>query len=159
MLLLPFRMGNDRYALDTRTIVEVTPLVELRKLPQAPDHVAGIFNYRGHPIPVFDIAQLLQRRACSIYLSSRIILVTHKSPRGSEHVFGIMAEQVTETIKRPFSDFSSPGVLVKEAPYLTAVANDNQGMIQLVDLPTLIEDCADTTLFYDDDSQLSTQAI
>jgi len=59
MLFLTFQLGAERYALDASRVVEVLPLVELRKIPNAPHGVAGIFNYRGQPVPVADLSDLI----------------------------------------------------------------------------------------------------
>ena len=53
MLLLLLRLGTDRYALDARQVVEVIPVIKLKRIPPAPAYVAGMFNYRGKPVPVF----------------------------------------------------------------------------------------------------------
>ena len=58
MLFLVFQLGKDRYALEARRVVEVVPLLGLKKVPQAPKAVAGIFNYRGRPVPAIDLCQL-----------------------------------------------------------------------------------------------------
>ena len=47
MLFLVFQLGQDRYALDTGTVAEVLPLVEITPIPLAPAGMAGLFNYRG----------------------------------------------------------------------------------------------------------------
>ena len=41
MLFLLFRLGHDRYALEARRVVEVVPLLALKKIPQAPRGVVG----------------------------------------------------------------------------------------------------------------------
>ena len=46
-----FQLGKERYALEAGRVVEVAPLLALKRLPQAPKGVAGIFNYRGRPEP------------------------------------------------------------------------------------------------------------
>jgi chemotaxis-related protein WspB len=47
MLLLLFEIGNGRYALETSQIIEIVPLVNLKKIPTTPAYVAGLMNYRG----------------------------------------------------------------------------------------------------------------
>src|SRR5215471_14522815 len=77
MLFLLFQLGNDRYALEARRVVEAVPLLELTRLPQAPKGVAGIFNYRGHPVPAIDLCELTLGVAASERFSTRIIIVHH----------------------------------------------------------------------------------
>ena len=62
MLFLLFELGQDRYALDVRQVAEVLPLVEFKRIPQAPPFVAGLLNYRGDPVPVIDLSQLTLSR-------------------------------------------------------------------------------------------------
>ena len=58
MLFLLFQMGKDRYALDASRVVEVMPVSALKQIPQAPKGVAGLFNYRGRPVPAWICATL-----------------------------------------------------------------------------------------------------
>ena len=58
MLFLVFQLGPDRYALDAKRVAEVLPLVDIKSIPHAPNGIAGVFNYRGTPVPVIDLAQL-----------------------------------------------------------------------------------------------------
>jgi len=75
MLFLLFQLGNDRYALEAGRVVEVLPLVELKGLPQSPPGVAGVFNYRGQPVPAVDLCALTLQRPAQECLSTRIIVV------------------------------------------------------------------------------------
>jgi len=75
MLMLLFYVGDDRYAADCRRVVEVVPTVTLKKLHNAPEYIPGLFNYRGHLVPVIDLCQMIQGMAARAYLSTRIVLV------------------------------------------------------------------------------------
>ena len=55
MLFLVCHFGDDRYVLNTGQITEILPMVQLKRIPQAPPGVAGAFNYRGVPVPVVDL--------------------------------------------------------------------------------------------------------
>ena len=59
MLLLQFEIGNGRYALETNSIIEIVPLVNLKKIPTSPAYVAGLMNYRGEVIPVIPAISVL----------------------------------------------------------------------------------------------------
>src|SRR6266850_6687078 len=75
MLYVLFQLGNDRYALEARRVVEVVPLLTLKKIPQAPKGVAGIFVFRGRPVPALDLCELTFGRPAHERLSTRIIVV------------------------------------------------------------------------------------
>ena len=70
MLFLTFQLGVDRYALDAKRVAEVLPLVDIKQIPHAPAGVAGVFNYRGTPVPVIGI--WMEGLAGSLVVSVRV---------------------------------------------------------------------------------------
>lgn len=138
MLFVLFQLGRDRYALAANQVVEVAPLVHLKKIPQAPAGVAGVFDYRGTPVPVVDLNALLFGVPAPLRLSTRIVLVRYPVEGGQTFVLGLIAPRVTETMALEPSDFSPAGVDVENAPYLGPVARTSQGLIQRVEVNQLL---------------------
>src|SRR6516162_3614683 len=77
MLLLTFKVGPNRYAIDTARVVELIPRVALRPVPHAPAFLVGLLGYRGKIVPVIDLGLLLDTAPCRDHLSTRIMLVNH----------------------------------------------------------------------------------
>ena len=138
MLFLLFRLGKDRYALPAREVVEVLPMLEVKQIPQAPPAVRGAFDFRGRPVPLVDLAQLAFGRASRELLSTRIVLVEHDDGHGGMRLLGLLAEQVTETLRRNPEDFRATGVEVPDAPWLGPVASDEGGLVQRIDVAQLL---------------------
>jgi chemotaxis-related protein WspB len=151
MLMLLFYVGDDRYALDSRRVVEVVPTVTLKKMHGAPAYIPGLFNYRGHLVPVIDLCQMIQGTPARAYLSTRIVLVNCQLPdissdisEGGDRILhspiilGLMAERVTETLDRPETAFVSPTIKVDNTPYLGGTIADDRGMIQFVRVEHLL---------------------
>lgn len=138
MLFLLFQLGNDRYALDVGQVAEVLPLVSLKQIPQAPPAVAGVFDFRGDPVPVIDLSQMALGRPAQQRLSTRIILAHHTDGHGEKRLLGLIAENVTETMRRAPSDFVASGVDSDVAPYLGSVATDARGLVQWVVVDRLL---------------------
>src|SRR3954452_9097401 len=132
MLFLLFQLGNDRYALDASRVVEVLPLLSLKQLPQAPKGFAGIFNYRGRPVPAIDLCQLTLGQRAHERLSTRIILVNYPDGNGSHRLLGLIAEHATEMLRKEAQDFVDPGLKLGAAPYLGPILLDPKGTIQWV---------------------------
>lgn len=149
MLLLLFQIADDRFGFDADSVIEITPLVELRALPRAPAHVAGLMNYRGTVTPVVDLTSLLTGQSAKKHLSTRIIIVLFKGRDNEDHPLGLMAERVTETRSFKPEDLRPSGVDVKAAPCLGEVALDPQGggMIQRVRVDDLLPAEVRETLF------------
>jgi chemotaxis-related protein WspB len=147
MLFLLFQLGHDRYVLEARRVVEVLPLLALKQIPQAPRGVAGIFNYRGRPVPAVDLTELTLGQPARQSLSTRIILVNYPDDAGTDRLLGLIAEQATDIVRKEPEDFVDPGVKMTAAPYLGPVAMDNQGMIQWVREQRLLPEPVRNLLF------------
>jgi chemotaxis-related protein WspB len=147
MLFLMFQLGNDRYVLEASRVIEVLPLLELKRLPGAPRGVAGIFNYRGRPVPAIDLSELTLGQPASECLSTRIILINYPDETGKTHPLGLIAEHATEMIRREARDFIEPGLKLGEAPYLGPVLLDGRGTIQWVHEQRLVSDRMRDLLF------------
>lgn len=138
MLMLLFYVGPDRYALGCSHVVEVIPLVELRKLYHAPEYMAGLFNYRGSIVPVLDLCHLIQGSCSSNCLSTRIILVNYQYQNQTSRLIGLMAERVTDTVDVLESQFKEEGIHLEDAAYLGKIIMDEQGTIQQLRLEHLL---------------------
>lgn len=134
MLALAFHVGKDRFALRCAEVVEVVPRVELRVIPHAPEWIPGMFTYRGAVVPVVDLRQLMWRIAAEAKMSSRIILVRHKTK-----LIGLLAERVTEAVHLDTARAAPPGISIPDAPYLGEVYFEGEQMIQLVRLDQLFQ--------------------
>lgn len=148
MLFLIFQLGKERYALEANRVVEVVPLVELKKIPGAPQGVAGIFNYRGRPVPAVDLSALTLGEPARDCLSTRIIVINYPDHAGKPQPLGLIAEHATEMIRRNREDFAEPGLEFGGHSYLGPVLMEqNGGMIQLVREQRLLQDRVRNLLF------------
>lgn len=162
MLFLLFQLGEQRYALEARRVVEILPFLALSKIPQSPRGLAGIFMHRGQPLPALDLCELLLHRPARERLSTRIIVINYQPPanpagaapeQGDRRMVGsrsgptaalnfiqvgLIAEGATEMMRREAGDFSPPGVTVAAAPYLGPVLMDERGVIQWLQADQLV---------------------
>lgn len=138
MLMLQFQAGGERYSLDIAKVIEVAPLILLRKVPHAAPEVSGIFNYRGALVPVIDLTCLLTGEPSQQRMSTRIILVPYEGDDGRSHVLGMLAESVTEMVRCQPSDLHAPVVAVSDAPYLGDILFDKRGSIQVIEIEKLL---------------------
>ena len=94
--LLAFRLASERYAIETRHVVEVHPLRDLTPLPGTPDFVRGIVNLRGRILPVFDLKKFFALPEEGVTDLHRIIVV-----RGRDLELGLLADMVVNVITMP----------------------------------------------------------
>lgn len=149
MLLLLFYVGNNRYALESKQVVQIFPNLILKEVPHAPDYISGLFNYRGQIVPVIDLSYLIQGKVSLNILSTRIILVNNQTSRQSStsHLLGLQAERATTTVDLPETDLKDGGIQLDAAPYLGKIITDDQGMIQLICVEHLLSVAESIALF------------
>ena len=160
MLLLTFTAGANRYAVVVARVVEVVPRVELRPVPHAPVFLAGLLGYRGKVVAVIDLSVLLDAPPCPDRLSTRIILVDatpgdHNQRNPDRHdgdgnggstpsvpdldILGLVAERVSDLITVQPEQVSPPAVQLPQAPYLGAIVQTDEGIVQLIAVEKLRE--------------------
>jgi chemotaxis-related protein WspB len=138
VLLIVFRLEDDRYALDAARIVEILPFVGIRKLLRLPPLIAGLLNYRGAFVPVIDFSELACGRPALRRMSTRIVLAHCPEDEGETRLLGLVAEQATETLRCDAGDFVSSGIATKEAAFLGPVLITPGGLVQRIELDRLL---------------------
>jgi purine-binding chemotaxis protein CheW len=53
--VLVFRVGDDRFALEIRNVIEIIGMQKITTVPDMPPFIKGVINLRGTVIPVVDI--------------------------------------------------------------------------------------------------------
>jgi len=132
MLFLLFQLGEDRYALEATRVVEVVPLVELKPLDPAPPGLAGIFNYRGRPVPAVDLCSLALGRPANRHFSTRIVMVNYADGTGVSHLLGLIVEQATGILKQDPLAFADPGVRIGSSAQIGPILMDSDGPVRWV---------------------------
>jgi len=140
MLVLVFYLGDVMYIIKHHHIQEISPMVKLKHIPKSPAYFAGFFNYRDTLVPVIDLRQLLHNESCRMRLSTRIILVNYKLPEQTQlQTMGLMAERVTETLRKSPEDFVASNLLLNTNNYLDEAIMENNQLIQCINLERLAE--------------------
>ena len=150
MVSLLFEVDGQRYGLDISHVLKVLPFVRLRRLPRAPDYVAGVFRYRGVMVPVIDLSQVIKGRPVDALLSTRIILVRYPARSGEDRVLGLLAEKATDSLDERMTEPQASGVAVPEAPYLGGLSVAGGSIIQYLKVERLLPDELRERLFIEE---------
>ncbi len=139
MLCLSFNIDEDVFGISVNNIVEIIPLVRIKTIPYSPDCLAGLINYRGDIIPLFDITSIIKNRASKHLFSTRIIVVKNLNTTTKLKYIAILAEQVTETIEYTKDKLKDPQLTIEKAVYLDKLLMIENKSIQLIDIDKLID--------------------
>jgi chemotaxis-related protein WspB len=137
MLLLVFRLVDDRFALDAGRIVEVLPFVSIKRALGAPTGIRGTFRYRGRYVAAVDLSERLLGRPAEQRLGTRVVLVT-VAGESAPLLVGLIAENATETIRCDPTQMVPSAIASSERPWLGAMIVDADGPVQLIDVDQLL---------------------
>jgi chemotaxis-related protein WspB len=139
MLLLVFYLGEEKYLIKHDSIREISPMVMLKTMPHMPDYFAGFFNYRGQVVPVIDLCQFIQGYPCKMRLSTRIMLVDYVKANQPAAILGLMAERLTEAIRKPEATLIFSGSTLPQSPYWEGFILERDKMIPCLNLKSLLK--------------------
>lgn len=129
MLILPLKIQNDSYAIGIDNIKEVIPVVEFSEIPGSPDFMKGLINYRGQVCPIIDLSSLLKNVNSKNFLSTRIIIFEITDDKV---LFGLLAEQVTETVFIDFNEISRVADGLTSESYIESTIIFNNKIIRIL---------------------------
>jgi chemotaxis-related protein WspB len=166
MQVLLLEILGQRYALETRHVIRVLPIMELTLLPRAHRFIAGIMNYHGTPVPVLDLAYIGSTPHTTLLVATttatttskatvklpadtslatfdnRIILVNYvklgRDTTSTEHLLGLRAEHVTGIRQIDPASIEHSGINDPHSPFLGRVIATEQPLLQLIDLTYLV---------------------
>ncbi len=150
-LFLLLRLGEDRYAIDADSVVEVLPIVRLKCIPCAPNGVVGMMSFRGSAIPVVDLGIITYGTPTPSRMMTRILVVRYEPAARQEDagLLGMIVPEVMQTEHFDVSRFAPVGIRNERAPYLGPVLTTQDGVLQQVLISALLSDELRGALFHD----------
>jgi chemotaxis signal transduction protein len=157
MTYILFEINGDSYAFPAKRIERIIPFVNARALPHAPEFVLGLLNYRKTSVPLLDLGALLGGGPTKSALSTRIMLTRYLDPdsSSSKGLLGLLAPSIVETIHIDESTLKPKGITIEQAPYLGPVAATDKGLIQVLELESILTETLKKSLFEDLSSKVA----
>jgi chemotaxis-related protein WspB len=139
MQLLTFTVAGESYAIESRRVVEVLPLVPARPIPHTPGYVRGVFTYRGSLVPLVDLGRRLNDVALEERLSTRAIVVEYLPPTAARPArLGLVAENVISIVAAERAETSLPALELESAPFLGRILRIDGRTMQVIDVDRLL---------------------
>jgi chemotaxis-related protein WspB len=146
MLLLRVRLGGDQFVLDTAQVEEVLPLVRWAAVPGAPAGIAGVLNYHGAAVPLLDLSELITGTRSERRMTTRIIVARYGA-NGTQQRIAMIAEDLTDAVRRPDSALTDGPMRSASAPFLGRISTDSGEIVQEIDISKLLSDETRTAWF------------
>lgn len=133
--LVTFHVAREEFAVDILDVREINRMMDITRVPHAPDFVEGVINLRGQVIPVVDLRKRFGLEPGERDKNTRIVVVE----LGSK-VVGFLVDSVSEVLRVPKSLVEPPPALASgvEADYIRGVVKLEDRLLVLLDLHRLL---------------------
>jgi len=126
--VLSFMLAGERYAIESRFVVETMPLVELTPLPGLPSFLLGIVNIRGRILSVMDIKKFFDLPESGLTDLHKLIVVRYR-----ELEVGIVADVLLGLQALPYERMQSslPTLTGIREKYLAGVTEEGTIVLRM----------------------------
>ncbi len=133
--LVTFRLGNEEFSVDILKVQEIIRLMELTRVPKAPEFIEGVINLRGKVIPVMDLRKRFCMPAAEDTSEARIIVVELANT-----TVGFRVDGVSEVLRLPADTVEPPPTMVSgvETEYIRGVGKLDDRLIILLDVEKVL---------------------
>jgi len=131
--LVVFALDELRCALHLATVERALRMVEITRLPKAPEMVHGVIDFHGEIIPVLDVRKRFQLPGKEPGISDQLIVA-----RTAKRMVALVADAVADVIALPAEARIEPGAILSGMEYCSGVVRLDHDMIFIHDLDAFL---------------------
>ena len=133
--LVSFFIEDEEFAVDILYVQEINRMLQVTKVPNAPDYVNGVINLRGRVIPVINLRLRLGMPRKEPDKNTRIIVM-----EVNEKTVGFIVDSVNEVLRIPENVTEAPPSLAMgiNSDYIKSVGKLEDRLLILIDLEKIL---------------------
>lgn len=133
--LVSFTIGEEEFGVNILTVQEINRMVDVTRVPNAPEYVDGIINLRGKVIPIVDLRSRFSMERRPKDKNTRIIVVEL-----SGSIFGFVVDSVSEVLRIPVSVTEPPPSIIAgiSKEFITSIGKLEDRLLILLDLERIL---------------------
>lgn len=135
--LATFYVGEALCGMDILKVQEINKLIEMTRVPKAPEYVLGILNLRGEIVTIVDLGKKLSLKSTEMSDKTRNIIVNSNG----EHI-GLMVERISDVIQAEWENVEAPPANIGgvQGRYFTGVFKTEDRLIGILDVEKVLEE-------------------
>lgn len=135
--LATFFVGDALCGMDILKVQEINKLIDMTKVPQAPEYVLGILNLRGEIVTVIDLGKKLGLKSTDLNDKTRNVIVNSNE----EHI-GLMVEQIGDVVQAEWEKVEKPpaNLCGVQGKFFTGVYKTEGRLVGILDVEKVLED-------------------
>jgi len=133
--LATFYVGEALCGMDILKVQEINKLMEMTKVPQAPDYVTGILNLRGQIVTVIDLGSKLGLKVTGMSESSRNIIVN-----SANEYIGLLVSRISDVVAADMAKVEKPPANIGgvQGAYFKGVFKTKDCLIGILDVDKVL---------------------
>lgn len=133
--LVSFFIEDEEFAVDILYVQEINRMLQVTKVPNAPDYVNGVINLRGRVIPVINLRLRLGMPRKEPDKNTRIIVM-----EVNEKTVGFIVDSVNEVLRIPENVTEAPPSLAMgiNSEFIKSVGKLEDRLLILIDLEKIL---------------------
>jgi len=136
--LVVFSLCDEMYGVEILDVWEIIETGEITTVPNSPDFLRGIINFRSNIVPVIDFEKRFRLQREGEYTGNHIMIV-----RIGESVFGLLVDEVTDVLRLPEEEIMAPPTIITEKigiEFVKGVGILEDQLIILLDLEKVLDE-------------------
>jgi purine-binding chemotaxis protein CheW len=145
---MTFKLATEEYGVEILKVREIIGLMDVTRVPRAPEHVRGVINLRGKVIPVVDLRRKFGMPACEA-TDQTVIIVVQYSWEGRLVTMGILVDEVLEVRSVDAGQIEPPPALGEtsmDAQCILGIGKVEKRVVFLLDIGRALGATADAAL-------------
>jgi purine-binding chemotaxis protein CheW len=133
--LATFYVGDALCGMDILKVQEINKLMQMTKVPQAPEYVVGILNLRGQIVTIIDLGLKLGLGATDISQDPRNIIVNS----AGGHV-GLLVRKISDVVSADMEKQESAPANMRgiQGDYFTGVYKTENNLIGILNIDKVL---------------------
>ncbi|MCX7856679.1 MAG: chemotaxis protein CheW [Deltaproteobacteria bacterium] len=129
--LVTFKVDNEEFGVDILKVQEINKMMNITKIPNAPEYVEGVINLRGKIVPVVDLRKRLNFPQRPYDKNTRIIVVELDGM-----ILGFIVDSVSEVLRIPESTVEPPPSMISgiDSDYIEGIGRLDNRLLILLEL-------------------------
>ncbi|WP_129596975.1 chemotaxis protein CheW [Anaerophilus nitritogenes] len=131
-----FKLNDEYYGIDILNVQTIEKVMDITRVPYAPDFVEGVINLRGEVVPVIHLRKRFSLPHGEINEESRIIIVTI-----DEMIIGLLVDSSSEVLHLDVSDIDDVPNMSDNLKndYVKGIGKNQERIIILLDLSKILD--------------------
>ncbi len=132
-----FYLGDALCGMDILKVQEINKLLEMTKVPQAPDYVKGILNLRGQIVTVIDLGKKLGLSMTDMGTHTRNIIVN-----SNNEYIGLLVDQIGDVERTDRDKIEPPPANIGglQGKYFEGVFKKDKSLIGILNVEEVLKE-------------------